>query len=244
MSDRQAAAPERRQHIRIAPKGTVTLSFGDHTHHGRISNLGRGGLRVATGVTVPSKLLGRSGEVALRLDGQGAEWLEASGRIVRIEPDGVALVFEQLPAPLVRLLDEMWSASRAHLRVLSAVLVDADPDRRAAMAEGFRAAGCRLVEASTTLEAIVRLGESSFEPDVIVIADSVPAAVADDLRSFVERNHPRAKLVTVGNESREPSEPAPAGSAHWISSTDPDSDLEARICQILGGPVRRRVRAL
>ena len=232
-SDRSGARPDRRQHIRIAPKGAVILTSGDRTLRGRITNLGQGGLLVATTVEDPDQWLGRGVEVALRLDGQSAEWLRASGRILRIAAEGIAILFDRIPEELVRMIDEMSAASRSHLRILSAVLVDADSSRRAAMAEGFRAAGCRVIETSTPLETIVRLGESSFEPDLIVIADSAPAIVSDDLRRFMERNHPRAKLVTIGDETIEPS-----GSLHWLSSADPSSDLEARVCEILGRPRR------
>src|SRR3569623_1756050 len=43
----------------------------------------------------------------------------------------------------------------------------------------------------------LRLGESSFEPDVIAVADSIPAVTANEMREFVGRNHPRVKLVSI-----------------------------------------------
>ncbi len=78
---------------------------------------------------------------------------------------------------------------------------------------------------------IVRLGESSFEPDVIAIADSHPATAADEMRSFVERYHPNAKLVTIGDSVLQPD-----GIAHWLSSADPASDLPVRIREVLVRP--------
>jgi hypothetical protein len=234
MSDLPGARQDRRQHLRIAPKGTVSLTSGGHTMRGRIGNLCQGGMLVATAVTAPSKLLARTVQMELRLDGQGAEWMRASGRILRIVPHAIAIRFEDMSPTLANMIEEMSTASRAHRRTLSAILIDADPSRRSAMAESFRAAGCRVIEASTSLEAIVRLGESSFEPDLIAIADSAPAALADDLRRFVERNHPRAKLVTIGDGLVEP-----VGSTFWLSSADPAADLETRICQILGRPLLR-----
>jgi hypothetical protein len=231
MSERMGARPDRRQHIRISPKGTVSLVSGELTRRGRIANLCQGGLLVATDAPAPAELLGSAVEVELRLDGQHAEWMQASGRIVRVASDGIAIRFERVPASLVSLIDEMSTASRASLRTLSAVLVDSDPDRRSTMAEAFRAAGCWVVESSTPLEAIVRLGESSFEPDLIVIADSEPPTISGDLRSFVTRNHPGAKLVTIGEAFADL-----VGDAHWLSSANPGLDLQARIRQILGRP--------
>jgi hypothetical protein len=233
MRNRRGLRPDRRQYVRIAPKGNVVLTSGEHIRHGRIANLSQGGLLVATTVTDLDELLGSEVEVKLRLDGQEAEWIPASGRILRIGPDGIAVRLERVPPSLTRMIEEMSAASRAHLRVLSAVLVDADPNRRAVMAEGFRAAGCRVVETSTPLEAIVRLCEASFEPELILIADSAPVTVANELRRFMERNHPRAKLVTIGDGLVEPT-----GITHWLSSADPGSDLGARICQTLGRPPR------
>src|SRR5205814_3996243 len=108
------------------------------------------------------------------------------------------------PAVLLHMIDQIATAARARDRVLAVVLIDTHAQRRSAMAAGFRATGCNVVEAATPLEAIVRLGESSFEPDVIAIADSDPPTAADDMRAFVERDHPRSKVITIGDELLEP----------------------------------------
>lgn len=234
MSQHDGGRRERRHHIRIAPKGTVNLVAGEHALRGRIANLCQGGMLIATAIGAPSKLLARRVELELRLDGHQAEWTRATGQVIRIQPDGIAISFEEISQPLARLIEQMTAASRAHLLTPLTVLLDADPDRRSTMAKGFYAAGCRVVETATPLEAIVRLGESTFEPDLIAIADSTPAAVADDLRRFVERNHPRAKLVTIGNGMIEPQ-----GIPLWLSSANPRADLEARICEILDRPQPR-----
>ena len=111
---------------------------------------------------------------------------------------------------------------------MSVVLIDGHTERRWAIAEGFRATGCAVIEASTPLEAIVRLGESSFEPDVIAVADSYPTSEAEEMRVFVERDHPNVKLVTIGDALIEPD-----GIAHWLSSADPGSDLPDRVREVL-----------
>lgn len=236
MNEQTGVRPERRRHIRIAPKGAVIVQAAGHAQRGRIANLSEGGMFVATSVTAPDRLLARAAEIEIRLDGMSAEWLHATGRIVRIGADGFAVAFDSLPAALIRLIDEMSTASRARLRVISVVLIDVDPERRAAMADGFRATGCFVIEASTPLEALVRLGESSFEPDLIAVADSIPSTVASELRSFIDREHPRAKLVTISDDVAEP-----AGAGHWLSSVDPGSDLPNRVREVLGRH-RRRTR--
>jgi PilZ domain len=231
MTDPKSVRLERRRHVRIAPKGTVILRVGDHSQTGRLTNLSQGGLMVTTTVTAPARLLDRAIDMELRLDGQIAQWLRAAGRILRIDATRVAIAFDIVPVPLIRLIDDMSARSHTRLRMLSVVLIDADPHRRSAMAEGFRAAGCMVLEISTPLEAIVKLGELSFEPDLIAIADSLPNTVASELRHFVECDHPRVKLVTIGDNPIET-----PGIAHWLSSANPDLDLATRICRVLGHP--------
>jgi hypothetical protein len=231
MNNRTGAGSERRRHPRICPKGTSFLRVDGQELHGRIANLGEGGMLVITDVDAPERLLGRGTDVEVRLDGGFAQWLQATGRIVRIASGGVAIAFDTLSGELRAMIDELATASRARIRVLSVVLIDADAERRSAMTAGFRATGCGVIEAATPLEAIVRLGESSFEPDVIAIADSDPSAAADQMRGFVERNHPNAKLVAIGDSVL-----SPDGIAHWLSAAGPASDLPDRIREVLVRP--------
>jgi hypothetical protein len=218
--------------MRIELKGSVILRAGDHAQQGRIVNLSQGGLLAAMTVGPPGPLAG-SVEIALRLDGQHAQWLHASGRIVRASGEEIAIAFDAPPPGLARMIDDMSTASHARLRVMSVVLVDAELARRSVLAAAFHAIGCTVIETSTPLEAIVRLGESNFEPDLIAIADSTPTTVADELRRFVGRHHPQVKLVTIGDELAEP-----PGSGHWLSSADPASDLAKRLREMLGRPRR------
>ena len=228
MNERRPAHPERRKFERIAPKGAVVLRMQAHALQGRLVNLAEGGLFVASTVSAPDHWLGGNLEVEVRLDGGGAEWLRATGRVARIAGDGVAIAFSAPPpVSLVRMIEDLTSASRADARVLSVVLIDAEAERRSAMASGFREAGCRVIEAATPLEAIVRLGESSFEPDVIAVADTA-SREAEEMRVFVERDHPRAKLVTIGDALL-----APDGTNHWLSSADPLADLPSRVRDVL-----------
>jgi hypothetical protein len=230
-SDRRS---ERRRHARVSPKGTIVFDAGDHALRGRIANLGPGGLYAITRVTAPEQLLEQTIELKIRLDGQDAGWLTTPGRVTRITADGIAIAFVEAPALLVRAIEAIASESQLSVRVLSVVLIDADAGRLAAMTEGFGAVGCIVVAAATPLEAIVRLGESAFEPDLIAIADSAPENVANNMRRFVELNHPTAKLVTIGDELIEP-----AGIANWLSSANPGLDLPKRVREILVRPRRQ-----
>lgn len=234
MNDQPGERPERRRHARITAKGALQLRALDHELRGRIANVSESGVFVLTTVTAPERLLGRTVELEIRLDAGHAEWLRATGKIVRILHDGIAIEFDLLAAPLLRMIDTLTTASRARARIISVVLIDADAQRRSAMAAGFRATGCAVIEAATPLEAIVRLGESSFEPDVIAVADS-DGAEAESMRAFVERDHPHAKLITIGDEILQPD-----GFANWLSSANPNADLPTRVREVLVAPRRPR----
>jgi hypothetical protein len=226
--------PERRKHERIATKGTLVAIGHEQNQRGRIANISLGGVYVVTKVAMPDRMLARLIDFEMRLDAGNAEWLRASGRVARLRPNGVAIAFDNIPGPLRRVIEDITSSAHARARILAVVLVDADLKRRTAMATGFRAAGCHVIEASQPLEAIVRLGESSFEPDVVAIADSHPAGESNDMRRFVEAYHPTARLITIGDEVLQPD-----GLAHWLSSNNPSDDLAARVRGALVGPKSR-----
>lgn len=232
MNERSGREPDRRRHPRIEPKGTVTLHALGNAHRGRLLNIGSGGMCVATEGTLPERVLGQIVDLELRFDGALEAWQRLEGRVSRIAAASVALVFESSTSPsLLRLLDALTTASHASARVISVVLIDADGPRRTAIAAGFRAAGCAVVEVGTQLEAIVRLGESHFEPDIIAVANTRPAAAADEMRAFVEHYHPSAMLVTIGPELLDP-----AGLANWLSEATAPEDLPARIRELLFAP--------
>lgn len=228
MSTIQTTFAERRRSTRISPKGSVVLFAGERAEHGRIANISIGGLLAitedASAIPLSSEI-----EIELRFDTAGSEWLRLTGRVLRSDGCAIAVALDDHPEPFVRLMRDVSSASGEFQRVRPIVLIDATPERRELMAEAFRACGCAVLAVSTPLEAIVRLGESQFEPELIAIADSSPSTVSDDLRSFVEREHPGAKLVTIGDDIL-----APPASARWLSSSNSYGHLLARIRGFLG----------
>jgi len=230
MNEPAGARPERRRHARIIAKGTVTLLVQGESQRGRIGDLGRSGMFVLTDAAEPGRW---HGDLAfeIRLDGREAEWVPGIGRVVTVMPGGVGIAFDVPSSGLVRMIDELGSASLASARVVSVVLIDADAGRRAAMTAGFHAAGCMVIAVATQLEAIVRLGESSFEPDLIAVSGSSTAAA--EMRTFIERDHPNVKLVTIGDELLEPE-----GIANWLSAQDPGVDLAHRVREVLVRPRR------
>ena len=218
---------ERRRFPRTVAKGAVVIHAAGVEQKGRIVDLAEGGVLVGTSVTPAERWLGRAVDLEMRLDGLG-DWLRGRARVVRIAASGLAVVFSTPPAGLGRILDELADASRARHRTLAVVVIDTDPERRPAMARAFRSVGCVVIETGTPLEAVYRLGESSFEPDVIAVADSSPMAGADELRRFVQTNHPRASLVRI-LEGAGPD----GGPGGWVSAADPGHDLPRRVRDLL-----------
>jgi hypothetical protein len=222
---------ERRRSVRFSPKGTVVLLAGELAERGRVANLSRGGLQMTISAALAADLVGQAAQLELRLDGPGAEWMRLSGTIRRVERETVAIELTSVPPEFLELVEHTSTASYRNKQVISVILVDSMATRRAAMSEAFRTVGCTVVEMSTPLEAIVRLGEIQFEPTLIVIADSAPTSTSDDLRRFVDREHPAATLITVGDGLIEPE-----GLLHWLSSANPEDDLVARIRELLSRP--------
>jgi hypothetical protein len=231
MTDRQA---ERRRHERIAAKGTLILRGHEQDQRGRIANISRGGVYVVTKVATPDRMLARTVDVEIRLDAGHAEWIRTSARVTRLRANGLAMAFDTLAPALRKVIDDLSSSAHARARVVTVVLIDANERRRGTIAAGFRSTGCHVIEASQPLEAIVRLGESSFEPNVVAIADTATTTHADDMRRFVEAYHPTARLITIGDEIFQPD-----GLAHWISSNNPDDDLARRVREALIGPMSK-----
>ncbi len=230
MTEATRGVLERRCHTRIIAKGAVSILAPGYAQRGRIADVGAGGMFVVTPTSTPERLLHRAVELQIRLDVSHAEWLPAMGEVVRIAANGIGVAFAALPLALLGMLDRLSTAARASARVMSVVLIDAVGTRRSAMAAGFRATGCSVVEAATPLEAVVRLGEAMFEPDVIAVADSQSSAAAE-MRVFVAREHPGIKMVTIGDELF-----APDGISHWLSATTSYVDLPHRIREVLVRP--------
>lgn len=219
---------ERRQTQRIAPKGAVMLRSGDYAQSGRLANISQTGILVVPSVPAPEDLLAQEASLQIRLDTAAAEWLPATGRIARISSDGIAISFDAPLPALTHMITDATGASDVSTRLLTVVLIDRNARRRNLMAIGFRAAGCTVVEVGSPLEAIVRLGELAFEPNVIAVADSYPDHDAERMREFIERRHPDAQLITIGDELLEPE-----GIDYWLSSEDPAHDLAHRVRSVL-----------
>ena len=218
---------ERRASIRISPKGSAIVTAPSWLANGRITDISIGGVAIALdGATTAAA--GDAVEIDLRLDGPAASWLERlTGHVSRVDTETLVIEFDDAPFGLTQLIAETSHNSRSRCRRIWVVLVDSMPERLLAIGDGFRRAGCVVMAVATPLEAIVRLGESMFEPDVVAISDSLPTSISDELRAFVDYAHPNTKLVRIG-----------ADGDHTLSWTGSPDDLLARIRVVLGALAR------
>jgi len=74
------------------------------------------------------------------------------------------------------------------------LLVDVARGRRELVAAAFRATGYDVIEASSPLDAISQIDQSRLDLWAVLIADTVIASHADELRRFLGEAYPRVPL--------------------------------------------------
>lgn len=197
--------------MRVNANGSVIV-HGSETVRGRLSNISGGGMSARLDEAGARSRCGESVEVELHLDRTGATWLRFRGEIIRTDDQEVAVGFTAVPldfADVVQgaLVSALEGAALAHV-----LLVDSDADRRAPFAALLRRASCRVVEATTPLEAIAHLGGSSIHSWVVAIADTVPAHHAHDLQRFLAESDTPVDVRVLGDRS-------PTSALAWFAAT-------------------------
>lgn len=234
MSKQDDMAVERRRMPRVRPKGTAVVHGASRALLGRIENLSLGGMciRVEQGSRdlIPD-FAQRQCQVDLRLDGARAQWLRLIGTAIRTTPELLVVRFSDRPPALESLIRDELAGSLHNARSPGVIIVDGDATRRARIAEAFRSAGLDPIEVGTPLEAIVRVGEASYEPYLIAVADTEAAEAAEELRGFLRARHPQARIITVGTGAR-PTDAFPRHS-DWLDALDSHGDLDARVRRLL-----------
>ena len=198
---RTPAPRERRKSGRVQSTGTAVVHGGSFAAVGRITDLAIGGLSLLLDDAVAVPDVGEHVRLDVRLDGLG-RWQHLLGSVVRVDArrSGAALVIELLVVPqdfedLVQ--DELLSALEC-AQVPWILLVDGARGRRELVAAAFRATGCHVIEVSSPLEAIAEIDESRLHLWAVVIADTLPASHANELRKFLREMYPVVPLIEVG----------------------------------------------
>lgn len=222
---------ELRKALRVRSKAWIEIHCDARVIRGRVVDLAVGGVRVSA--DIPLELVCRIGalvRVELRPDAAASKQFTLRGRMLRVNPRTrhIAIGFEPVSGDFVEFVRDELLAAVTHDSAPRMLLVDGCGKRRAAIASAFRKAGCDVTEASTPLEAIAHLAGSRFEPGLIAIADTVPEAIAEELRDFVLVEHPEAHMVVIGRLA------AHRGSAaSWLCSTSSFHDLETRVHRVI-----------
>ena len=192
---------ERRQDVRVVANGSVVVQ-GGVSARGRLLNVSSGGMRVRLAEGEPCCPCGEQVGVELHLDRAGATWLRFRGEVVRSDEREVAVHFTAVPLEFADVIQDALASVLEAAAVAHVLLVDENADRRVPFAALLRKAGCRVAEAATPLEAIAHLGGSAIERWVVVITDTVPTSIADELRQFLaESDAPPFDIVALGEQS-------------------------------------------
>lgn len=195
---------ERREYPRIHAKGTLSFRSHDRPIHCRLVAVSHVGIEV-TCEECEEELLGTDLDLDLRLDGAEGNWFAGHGSVTALRPDHRLVI--ALQAPIAE-LEALIAKSVVELRPMSVMVVDEDRPRRSRTATAFRREGGHVFEAATPLEAIDHLDREP-EPAVIEVAPTTPRKAGDELREYLEDEHPDSQVVRVSGAP-----PTPAQSRH------------------------------
>jgi hypothetical protein len=200
MEHNEGTQPERRREPRIEAVGKAIVHGELPALRARIVDISVGGMLVQLArLTGLEAWLDRAVAVDIRIDGHARRWLTAIGRIRRLEINTcrMAVHFDTVPTELQDLLAAETIASNDRDLQPHVILIHKTAELREGIARSFRAAGCSVMEVSSTLEALVQLGRSRYAPELIVLGDAMPEHLAEELRDFLMDEHPGARVVAM-----------------------------------------------
>jgi len=182
----------------VAASGSVHVRGRALNLAGRVVDLSSGGVQVQVARGAKHVASGTPVRVSIRLDGSRSKWLHLDGAVRRIDERHFAVVFRNRLPELDDVVQyELVAALEAH-QVPEVMIVDAEATRREVVASAFRAAGCRVTEAQTALNAIHALEESRTW--MLAIADT-KSSDADELRRHVRDAFPRVSRIAIGSRN-------------------------------------------
>ena len=199
MTGRAGRGTERRASARIETNGSVVVHVQGGAR-GRVLDLSVGGIRVQLADGEPRGAADDPVALQVHLDGAGATWLRFEGLVRRTDARGAtAIAFTSIPIDFAEVIQIELRADLEHAGASNVLVVDPQSPRRRRLAAALAGAGCFVVEAGTPLEAIAHLGQARARPWIVAIADTVPGAIADELRAYLADTDARVQLVSLGD---------------------------------------------
>ena len=188
---------ERRRDVRVRASGSVVVHSAGRCC-GRTVDVSSGGVRIRLARGAARCRPGDPVTLDLHLDDRGATWLGFTGAVTRVAGDRlVSIAFTAVPETFTDVLRAAADDARAAAAGPQVLLVDGDRARRTLVGCALRMAGCTVEEAATPLEAISVLCVGGARQWLVMIADTLPSSIADELRRHVARHHPGARLLPL-----------------------------------------------
>jgi hypothetical protein len=181
---------------RVPTRGRAVI-HGDRFGRARILDISATGVRVRLSGPYGPYRRGERLDLELRFDGARGGWWTLGGLVVSVDGGEIVLAVESAPPDLEDWIQTELLATVEAADGADVLLVDSVPARRAETADSLRASGRRVSAVATPLDAIDRLGESRYHPRLIAIADTVPSAIAEELRTYLRREHPEIGLMRM-----------------------------------------------
>jgi CheY-like chemotaxis protein len=203
---------DRRRDVRVLANGSVIVHARESLR-GRLMDVSSGGMRVRLAEMAPGCSSGEGIEVELHLDRAGATWLRFHGEVVRVDERELAISFSAVPIEFADVIEDALASVLEGAAATHILLVDANTDNRVPFAALLRKTGCRVAESATPLEAISHLGGSAIDSWVVVITDTVPSTIAEELRRFLADGDAPVHLLAIGEQP-------PTSALAWFVATN------------------------
>jgi len=187
---------DRRRSVRVCVRGRVVM-HGDGYGCGEIRDVSMAAIRFRFADPTARFGIDDTVELNVRFDGAAGEWSGMSGRVARVDAPEIVVVFHDLPADFEDRIQGQLLAMLESEHVMHVLLVDPVSQRRSLVAASLRAAGRRVSEAATPLDAIDQLGESRAHLGTVAIADTIPPSIADELRAYLRSAHADLGLLRL-----------------------------------------------
>lgn len=189
---------ERRRYLRADTELGARIHAAGAVVRGKSVDLSRGGVRIRRlDDQGPCPAVGTAALIELELGPGG--WIAQDGRVIRCDFSDLAICFDAVAESVARMIDDEVRSAIASVSRPRMLVVDPSADRRHAIAEKLRAAGCDPYEASTPLEAIDLIERPSNHIAGVAVAEHLTQTDGDELCDFVAETNPGIKLALIAD---------------------------------------------